>query len=179
MKTNEILSFDIQNDDEELRNYVYDSVTQYKSKTQSNKIINQLTKNAPIVVYCDLQQFNKKEKNNQMVSFIVPANTTYLFVENGWLYATSGKVEISQELKSLQENSRPDTEKQLHCEQSMTNAYVFTDIDDIQKVAKLNGKLGYTPTVYTINLEHEIFIVEKLKVNKEQRKKWKSFYKNN
>lgn len=130
----------------------------HSSSIQSVKIIDKLTKKSPIHVY--LKQIIKDEnqiEHTQYVGFIVPYWTKYLFVENGWLKASSTPVRI-QEIKDIGSI------------QNMSELYLYDDIPKVEKVLKLKGlKSGYTPAVYVLDKLDNVLLVEKYKLSKENR----------
>lgn len=130
----------------------------HSSSIQSVKIIDKLTQKSPIHVY--LKQIVKDENQNehtQYVGFIVPHWTKYLFVENGWLKASSTPVRI-QEINDIDSI------------QDMGELYLYDDVPKVEKVLKLKGlKSGYTPAVYVLDKLDNVLLVEKHKLSKENR----------
>ena len=130
----------------------------HSSSIQSVKIIDKLTQKSPINVY--LKQTVKNEnqiEHTQYVGFIVPHWTKYLFVENGWLKASSTPVWI-QKINDIDST------------QDMGELYLYDDVPKIEKVLKLKGsKSGYTPAVYVLDKLDNVLLVEKYKLSKEKR----------
>lgn len=130
----------------------------HSSSIQSVKIIDKLTQKSPINVY--LKQMVKNEnqaEHTQYVGFIVPHWTKYLFVENGWLKASSTPVRIQKinDIDSIQD---------------MSELYLYDDVPKVEKVLKLKGlKSGYTPAVYVLDKLDNVLLVEKYKLSKEKR----------
>ena len=128
------------------------------SSVQSSKMIDKLTKKAPINVY--LKQKIKDEngnEHNQYVGFIVPHWTKYLFVEDGWLKASSTPV-IIQKINDIESI------------QNMSGLYLYDDVPKVKKVLKLKGlKSGYTPSIYVLDKLDNVILVEKYKLSKEDR----------
>ena len=130
----------------------------HSSSIQSVKIIDKLTQKSPINVY--LKQTIKDEsqvEHTQYVGFIVPHWTKYLFVENGWLKASSTPVRIQKinDIESIQ---------------NMSELYLYDDVPKIEKVLKLKGsKSGYTPTIYVLDKLDNVLLVEKYKLSKKNR----------
>ena len=125
----------------------------HSSSIQSVKIIDKLTQKSPINVY--LKQTVKNEnqiEHTQYVGFIVPHWTKYLFVENGWLKASSTPVRIQKinDIDSIQD---------------MGELYLYDDVPKIEKVSKS----GYTPAVYVLDKLDNVLLVEKYKLSKEKR----------
>lgn len=125
------------------------------SSVQSSKMINKLSKKSPIQVY--LKQKIKDEndnEHNQYVEFIVPHWTKYLFVEDGWLKASSTPLEINK-----------------ICDlNNMNELYMFEDVPKVKKILKLKGlKSGYTPAIYALDKLDNVVLVEKYKLSKENR----------
>ena len=130
----------------------------HSSSIQSVKIIDKLTQKSPINVY--LKQTVKNEnqvEHTQYVGFIVPHWTKYLFVENGWLKASSTPVRI-QKINDIDNI------------QDMSELYLYDDVPKVEKVLKLKGlKSGYTPAVYVLDKLDNVLLVEKYKLSKENR----------
>lgn len=159
------LKFDVENIDKDehliIKNTLYEN---HISTSQSIHLINNLTKEAPMKAF--LKQYDT------YLSFILPHWTTYLFVENGWLYATSYPVSIPKEYHqygktTLFANRNSDSDVPLKLD-NMSELYLFDDISNVEKIAKLqNGlKNQYTPKVYVLDKLNNILLVDECKLSK-------------
>ena len=88
------------------------------------------------------------------LSFIVPHWTNYLFVENGWLYATSYPVSIPKEYHQYGKTTlfaKRDSDKDVPLKlDNMSELYLFEDITHLEKIAKLQK--GLKKSIYTKSL---------------------------
>ena len=159
------LKFDIENinkeDDVTITNTLYED---HISKFQSIHLINNLTKEAPIKAFL--------KQDGTYFSFILPHWTTYLFVENGWLCATSYPVSIPKEYHQYGKttsfaNRNSDSDVPLKLD-NMSELYLFDDIPNVAKVAKLQKGLKnqYTPKVYVLDKLNNILLADKCKLSK-------------
>lgn len=159
------LKFDVENIDNKenatANNIIYDD---HVSKYQSIHIVNHITKEAPIKAFL--------KQDGTYFSFILPHWTTYLFVENGWLYATSYPVSIPKEYHQhgkttlfVKRDSDSDVPLKLD---NMSELYLFEDITNLEKVAKLQKGLKnqYTPKVYVLDKWNNILLVDECKLSK-------------
>ena len=158
-----------------INNQMYDEMS-----SQQAKYINKLTKKAPIKIY-----FKQK---GQYFSLFVPYWTTYLFVENGFLYASGSGLSIQQKFK------RGKTEKfeaieiddeHDHCIieedelkiNNMSNIYLFNDVELIEKVVKLSGfNNKWTPRVFVLDRHENMIEIDKCKLSKENKELFKELH---
>lgn len=159
------LKFDIEDTDNQdtidTNNIIYD---EHVSTSQSIHIINHITKEAPIKAFL--------KQDGIYLSFIVPHWTNYLFVENGWLYATSYPVSIPKEYHQYGKTTlfaKRDSDKDVPLKlDNMSELYLFEDITHLEKIAKLQKGLKnqYTPKVYVLDKLNNILLVDECKLSK-------------
>lgn len=159
------LKFDVENFDKDehltITNTLYEN---HISTSQSIHLINNLTKEAPIKAFL--------KQDGTYSSFILPHWTTYLFVENGWLYATSFPVSIPKEYHQYGKTTlfaKRDSDNDVLLKlDNMSELYLFDDISNVEKIAKLqNGlKNQYTPKVYVLDKLNNILLVDECKLSK-------------
>lgn len=159
------LKFDVENIDKDehltIKNTLYEN---HISKFQSIHLINNLTKEAPIKAFL--------KQDDTYLSFILPHWTTYLFVENGWLYATSFPVSIPKEYHQYGKTTlfaKRDSDNDVPLKlDNMSELYLFEDITNLEKVAKLQKGLKnqYTPKIYVLDKWNNILLVDECKLSK-------------
>lgn len=127
-------------DKEHIENFQYDGAS---TKYQTAENINGLTETSPIQVFLKL--------NEETLSLIVPYDTNYLFIEDGWLCSTNQTIEIQSDEKI----------KEVGDMSSNALCYIHADFPSVNKIVELEDESKNMLAVFAVaRFDHHAYLIQ-------------------